>query len=55
MDNNQGKYDVFGNDPDPLVERRNYVKNNLGNIKNIIEEGDIKEYRKRKKTQRNKY
>ena len=49
LDKNQGKYDVFGNDPDPLMERRDYVKNNLGNLKNKMEEDDAREYRKRKK------
>ena len=49
LDNNQGKYDVFGNDPDPLDQRRKFVKNNLGNIKNKIENDDYRQYKKLKK------
>ena len=49
LDKNQGKYDVFGNDPDPLMERRDFVRSNLGNIKNKMEEDDEREYRKRRK------
>ena len=49
LDKNQGKYDVFGNDPDPLEERRNFVKNNLGNIKKKTENDDYQKYKKRKK------
>ena len=49
LDENQGKYDVFGNDPDPLDERRNFVKNNLGNMKLKIEDDDIREYKRKKK------
>ena len=49
MDKNQGKYDVFGNDPDPLMKRRDFVRSNLGNIKNKMEEDDEREYRKRRK------
>ena len=48
LDNNQGKYDVFGNDPDPLDERRNYVKNNLGNMKLKMENDEINEHKKKK-------
>ena len=54
LDNNQGKYDVFGNDPDPLQQRRNMVKNNLGNIKNKIENDDYREFKKRKKVKKRK-
>ena len=48
LDDNQGKYDVFGNDPDPLDERRNYVKNNLGNMKLKMENDEINEHKKKK-------
>ena len=36
LDNNQGKYDVFGNDIDPLDQRRLLIQNNLGDIKNKL-------------------
>ena len=49
LDNNQGKYDVFGNDPDPLDERRNFVKNKLGNIKNQLDNNENEDYKKKKK------
>ena len=53
LDNNQGKYDVFGNDPDPLDERRNFVKNKLGNIKNQLDNNENEDYKKKKKKKRN--
>ena len=53
LDNNQiGKYDVFGNDPDPLDQRRLYVQNNLGNMRNKLEVEERRERKKRRKRER---
>ena len=52
LDNNQGKYDVFGNDPDPLEQRRNMVKNNIGNIKTRIQNDSYQTQKRRKNAKR---
>ena len=52
LDNNQGKYDVFGNDIDPLEQRREYVQNNLGNIRNKLDIEEKKERRKMRKREK---
>ena len=49
LDNNQGKYDVFGNDVDPLDQRRLFVQNNLGNMRNKLNIEEINERKKNKK------
>ena len=52
LDNNQiGKYDIFGNDTDPLMERRLYVQNNLGNMRSKL---DVEERRERKRKRKKK-
>jgi len=46
LDNNQiGKYDIFGNDIDPLNERRKHVQYSLDNMRNKL---DVEERRERK-------
>ena len=52
LDNNQiGKYDIFGNDTDPLLQRRLYVQNNLGSMRSKL---DVEERRERKKKKKEK-
>ena len=46
LDNNQiGKYDIFGNEIDPLMERRKHVQNSLDSMRNHL---DVEERRERK-------
>ena len=52
LDNNQDKYNVFGNDIDPLDQRRLYVQNNLGNMRNKLNVEERKERIKRKKKEK---
>ena len=52
LDNNQGKYDVFGNDIDPLDQRRVFVQNNLGNMRNKLDNDEKKERKKRRKQEK---
>ena len=52
LDNNQGKYDVFGNDIDPLEQRRAFVQNNLGNIRNQLDTEEKIERKKRRKKEK---
>ena len=52
LDNNQGKYDVFGNDIDPLDQRRVFVQNSLGNMRNKLDNDEKKERKKRRKQEK---
>ena len=52
LDNNQGKYDVFGNDPDPLDQRRLFVQNNLGDMRNKLDVEERKERKKKRKKEK---
>ena len=52
LDNNQGKYDVFGNDIDPLDQRRVLVQNNLDNMRNKLDMEERKERRKKRKKEK---
>ena len=54
LDKNQGKYDVFGNDPDPLEQRRNLVKNNIDNIKSRIQNDSNQSVKRKKKVKKKK-
>ena len=55
LDNNQiGKYDIFGNDTDPLLERRLYVQNNLGSMRSKLDVEERRERRKKKKEKKTK-
>ena len=52
LDHNQGKYDVFGNDPDPLDQRRQFVQNNLGSMRNKLDMEERKERKKKRKKEK---
>ena len=52
LDNNQGKYDVFGNDVDPLDQRRLFVQNNLGNMRNKLNIEERNERKKKRKKEK---
>jgi hypothetical protein len=46
LDNNQiGKYDIFGDEIDPLMERRKHIQNSIDSVRNHL---DVEERRERK-------
>ena len=54
LDNNQiGRYDIFGNDTDPLMERRQYIQNNLGNMRSKLDVEERRERKRKKKKEKN--
>ena len=52
LDNNQDKYNVYGNDIDPLDQRRMMVQNNLGNMRNKLDMEERKERKKQRKKEK---
>ena len=52
LDKNQDQYNVYGNDIDPLEQRRLMVQNNLGNMRNKLDMEERKERQKKRKKEK---